>query len=319
MARAFIAGYGYHHPESRVTNADLVRSLETTSEWIESHTGILERRRAMDGVDTSDLGAEAVRRMLDATGSPSPDVELLICATSTPDTLAPATASWICEKLGLDAVPFDMNASCSGFIYGLAVAEALMATRGLRRVILCAAEKYSRVVDHGDRRFEIFFGDSAGALLLQPEAPEVGVELVDVTMSSRNEGTELALTPVQGYFSMDGTAIKPIATEMLVASASEMLERNRLQVTDLRAFMAHQMNYRLLEDLVDALGVSEDQHWHNVQTAGNQGGAGVLTTFCAGLERNRDDLSDGDLFLLTVVGSGFTAGSALLRWVDKRR
>ena len=118
---------------------------------------------------------------------------------------------------------------------------------------------------------------------------------------------------------MDGTAIKPIATEMLVASASEMLERNRLQVTDLRAFMAHQMNYRLLEDLVDALGVSEDQHWHNVQTAGNQGGAGVLTTFCAGLERNRDDLSDGDLFLLTVVGSGFTAGSALLRWVDKRR
>jgi len=150
MARAFIAGYGYHHPESRVTNADLVRSLETTSEWIESHTGILERRRAMDGVDTSDLGAEAVRRMLDAAGSPSPDVELLICATSTPDTLAPATASWICEKLGLDAVPFDMNASCSGFIYGLAVAEALMATRGLRRVILCAAEKYSRVVDHGD-------------------------------------------------------------------------------------------------------------------------------------------------------------------------
>jgi 3-oxoacyl-[acyl-carrier-protein] synthase-3 len=117
---------------------------------------------------------------------------------------------------------------------------------------------------------------------------------------------------------MDGAAIKPIATEMLVRSASDMLERNDLDMSDLRAFMAHQMNYRLLEDLVDALGVREEQHWHNVQTAGNQGGAGVLTTLCAGLERHADELADGDLFMLTVVGSGFTAGSALLRYVDTR-
>jgi 3-oxoacyl-[acyl-carrier-protein] synthase-3 len=318
MPRTFIAGHGHHHPATRLTNADLTRSLATTAEWIESHTGILERRRAVDGVDTSDLAVEAIRAALDGAGWAERDVELLICATSTPDTLAPATASWICNKLGMSAVPFDMNASCSGFIYGLAVADALLTTRGLKRVVLSAAEKYSRVVDHEDRRFEIFFGDSAGALLLQPDAPAAGLELVDLTMSARNEGTGLALTPVKGFFSMDGAAIKPIATEMLVRSANEMLERNELDISDLRAFMAHQMNYRLLEDLVDALGVGEEQHWHNVQTAGNQGGAGVLTTLCAGLERHADELADGDLFMLTVVGSGFTAGSALLRYVDTR-
>ena len=236
----------------------------------------------------------------------------------TPDTLAPATASWICNKLGLRAVPFDMNASCSGFIYGLAVADALIATRGLRRAVLTAAEKYSRVVDHEDRRFEIFFGDSAGALLLQPDVPAIGLELVDLTMDARSEGTELALTPVKGFFSMDGAAIKPIATDMLVQSARAMLDRNELAIGDLRAFMAHQMNYRLLEDLVEALGVAEEQHWHNVQKAGNQGGAGVLTTLCAGLDDHASELRDADLLMLTVVGSGFTAGSALLRYTDTR-
>jgi 3-oxoacyl-[acyl-carrier-protein] synthase III len=316
MPATFIAGHGHHHPEARVTNEDLVRSLETTAGWIESHTGILERRRAVDGVDTSDLAVEALGAALGRAGWDRGDVELLICATSTPDTLAPATASWVAGKLGMTAVPFDMNASCSGFIYGLAVADALLSARGLRRVALVAAEKYSRVVDHEDRRFEIFFGDSAGALLLQPERPEVGLELVDLTMAARNEGTGLALTPIKGFFSMDGAAIKPIATDMLVTSAREMLERNSLEMGDLRAFMAHQMNYRLLEDLVAALEVADEQHWHNVQTAGNQGGAGVLTTMCAGLDRG--DLSDGDLLLLTVVGSGFTAGSALLRYVDTR-
>src|SRR2546423_3600530 len=274
MARTYIAGHGYHHPEARLTNDDLVRSLDTTADWIESHTGIRERRRAVDGVDTSDLAVAAMRAALDGSGWSERDVELLICATSTPDTLAPATASWIAGKLGMSAVPFDLNASCSGFIYGLAVADALMSARGLERVVLSAAENYSRVVDHEDRRFEIFFCDSAGALLLQPEPPAAGLEVVDVTMAAHNEGTDLALTPVKGFFSMDGAAIRPIATDLLVRSARETLERNELEIGDLRAFMAHQMNYRLLEDLVEALGVSDQQHWHNVTTAGNQGGAG---------------------------------------------
>jgi 3-oxoacyl-[acyl-carrier-protein] synthase-3 len=318
MASTFIAGHGYHHPPGRLTNADIVARLDTTADWIESHTGILERARATADVDTSDLAVEAIRAALDGSGWDGADVEMLVCATSTPDTLAPATASWICGKLGIGALPLDLNASCAGFIYGLAVVDSLMQTRGLSRVVLTAAEKYSRVVDHDDRRFEIFWGDGAGALLMQPERPELGLELVDVSMSARNEGAELAVTPINGFFNMDGAAIKPIATDMLVRSATDMLERNGLAVSDLAAFMAHQMNWRLLEELVEALGVTDEQHWHNVQTCGNQGGAGVLTTLCAGLEDERDRLRDGDLLLLTVVGSGFAAGSALLRYVDTR-
>jgi 3-oxoacyl-[acyl-carrier-protein] synthase-3 len=313
VAKTFIAGSGYHHPEPRLTNADLERLVDTSDEWIMRHTGIRERRRAPDGVDTSDLAVAATKRALDRSGIAGGDLDALICATSTPDCLAPATASYVCNKMGVRALAFDLNASCSGFVYGLAVAQGLMEAHGLDCVALCAAEKYTRVIDYDDRRFAIFFGDGAGTVILKRERPAAGAEIVDVRLSSRNEGAELAVTPVKGFFSMDGPAIKPIATDLLVSSAREMLDRHGLRISDLSAFMAHQMNYRLLEDLVAELGVSEDQHWHNVELAGNHGGAGIVTTLCAGLERNT--LRDGDLLLLTVVGSGFTAGSALLRCV----
>ena len=316
MARTFIVGSGYHHPEARLTNADLEQLVHTSDEWIMAHTGIRERRRADEDVNTSDLAVAATTSALESAGWPGEDLDLLICATSTPDRLAPSTASYVCNKMGLRAVGFDLNASCSGFVYGLAVADGLMTRDGARRVALSAAEKYTRVIDYEDRRFAIFFGDGAATVALQSEPPERGLEVVDVSMSSRNEGADLAITPVKGFFSMDGAAIKPIATDLLVRSATDMLERHGLAIGDLRAFMAHQMNYRLLEDLVEALGVSDEQHWHNVEVAGNQGGAGIVTTLCAGVER--ESLSDGDLLLLTVVGSGFTAGSALLRYVDTR-
>ncbi len=316
MVGTYIAGTGYHHPERVLTNADLIVRIDTSEEWIVSHTGIQARNIAADDVDTSDLAVLAIRSALERGGWTVHDVDLLICATSTPDTLAPATAAHAAEKLGLRGIHFDINASCSNFAYGLAVARGLMVAQGQRRLVLSTAEKYSRVVDYADRRFAIFFGDSAAAVLLQPDPPVLGAEVVDIRLSSHNEGAGLALTPVQGWFTMDGAAIKPIATRLLVESAGDMLDAHGLTIADLRAFMAHQMNYRLLEDLVEALGVRDDQHWHNVQTRGNQGGAGIVTTLCAGIAS--EPLADGDLLLLSVVGSGFTAGSVLLRWIDRR-
>jgi len=317
MEGTFIAASGYHHPPRELTNADLVARMDTSADWILSHTGIESRNLAAEDVDTSDLAVAATSAALRRGGWSPEDVELLICATSTPDTLAPATAAHASEKLGLTGIHFDLNASCSNFVYGLAVARGLMATQGLRRIALSAAEKYSRVVDYEDRRFAIFFGDSAGTVLLQDERPALGAEIVDIRLRSHNEGADLALTPVRGWFSMDGAAIKPIATRLLVESATEMLEANGLEVGDLRVFLAHQMNHRLLEDLVEILGVREEQHWHNVSTRGNQGGAGIVTALCAGIEDPDRRLDDGDLLLLTVVGSGFSAGSALLRWIDE--
>jgi 3-oxoacyl-[acyl-carrier-protein] synthase-3 len=313
VSPTFIAGSGYHHPEARLTNADLEAMVDTSDEWIMRHTGIRERRRAAEDVDTSDLAVIATQRALDSAGLAGADLDAVICATSTPDFLVPATASFVANKMGLRAVAFDLNASCSGFVYGLAVADSLMEAHGFGRVALVAAEKYTRVTDYEDRRTAIFWGDGAGAVVLSRERPAAGAEVVDVSLTGHNEGAELAVTPVGGFFTMNGPAIRPIATDLLVRSAREMLDRHGLGVSDLRAFMSHQMNMRLLEALVAELGVTDEQHWHNVELAGNQGGAGVATTLCAGLERG--DVRDGDHLLLTVVGTGFTAGSALLRGV----
>jgi 3-oxoacyl-[acyl-carrier-protein] synthase-3 len=313
----FIAGMGYHHPQRRVTNEDLVRRMDTSDEWILERTGIRERRYADEGVDTSDLGALATTKALEDVGWDPTELELLICATSTPDCLVPSTASYICNKLQLPSVALDVNAACSGFVYGLAVARGLMETSGFGRVALCTAEKYSRVVDPTDRRNAIFWGDSAATVMLQRDPPPVGAELIDVVLKNVNEGADLAKVPIHGYVAVEGNAVKPIADKGFTDSATHILERNRLSTEDLRAFMGHQVNLRVLESLADALGVN-GRHWHNVETLGNQGAAGVVTTFCAGIERHGGELEDGDLFLLTVFGAGFTSGSALLRWVDRR-
>ena len=312
----YMAEGAYHHPEGRITNADLAEMVDTTDEWIQKHTGISERRRADDGQDTSDLAVIATRAALSRAGWEPNDIDLLVCATSTPDSLTPATASYIAGELAMRALAFDVNASCSGFIYGLAVSDGLMLTQGHTRVALCTAEKYTKVTDYGDRSSCIFFGDSAATVLLQSERPARGAEVVDVRMRNINEGAHLVGTPVGGHLAMDGPGLKRIALPALVDSARDMLAAHDLGVGDLRAFMGHQVNYRLLEAVTETLGISEEQHWYNVRDKGNQGAAGVVTTLLGGIEKHRSTLRDGDLFLLTVVGAGFTNGSVLLRWID---
>jgi 3-oxoacyl-[acyl-carrier-protein] synthase-3 len=314
-SRTFINGLGVHHPERRVTNADLERRMDTSDEWIRDHTGIRERRYAPDDVDTSDLGAVALAGALEDARVEPDGLDVLICATSTPDALIPSTASYIANKLGLRAFAFDVNAACSGFVYGLAVAEGLMHAQGHERVAVCVAEKYTRVIDPEDRANSIFWGDAAAAVVLQAERPMVGLEIVDVNLSAHNQGADLVRIPIGGSFEMHGRAVKKIAFQGMADSALETLERNRLTVADLRGFVCHQANLRLVEALGERLGLEPGQNWHNVEMFGNQGAASVLTAFCHGLERNAQELQDGDLFLLTVYGSGFTAGSVLLRWV----
>jgi 3-oxoacyl-[acyl-carrier-protein] synthase III len=317
--RTFVSGMGYHHPERVVTNQHLMERMDTSDEWIREHTGIRERRYADDDVDTSDLGVVATSRALrDASLDPS-ELDVLICATSTPDALIPSTASYIANKLQLRATAFDVNAACSGFIYGLAVARGMLSANGEGRLALCAAEKYTRVIDPGDRANSIFWGDGAGTIVLQSERPVLGIEVVDVLLANHNEGADLVRIPIGGHFEMHGRAVKKIAFDGLVASATGILEQNELRPGDLRGFVSHQANLRMIEALADRLGLSDDQHWHNVELFGNQGAAGVLTAFCAGIEERLDELQDGDLFLLTVYGSGFTGGSALMRWLDGRR
>jgi 3-oxoacyl-[acyl-carrier-protein] synthase-3 len=313
-----VNGLGWHHPDRVVTNAELMRRMDTSDEWIRDHTGIRERRYAPDDVDTSDLGVIALERALHDANLDGDDLDLLVCATSTPDALIPSTASYIANKLGLRAVAFDVGAACSGFVYGLAVARGMLAANGHRRIAVCVPEKYTRVIDPEDRANSIFWGDAAGAVVLQPESPLVGLEVVDVELAAHNEGADLVRIRLGGSFEMHGRAVKKIAFQGMVDSATAMLERHGLRTADLRAFVSHQANLRMIEALAARLGIAEHQHWHNVEHFGNQGAAGVLAAFCANLEEHRDGLEDGDLFLLTVYGSGFTGGSVLLRWIDAR-
>ncbi len=314
----YIAGTGFHIPEKKLTNAQLIAMVDTSDQWILSHTGIEERRVATDDVDTSDLGVQATRAALAAARWRAEDLDLLVCATSTPDRLIPATASLIGMKMEIDPVAFDVNAACSGFVYGLAVAQALGVAHGYRRIALTTPEKYSRVTDYTDRATCVFFGDSAGTVLLQPDEPEAGFEVVDVVMANMNEGADFVITPVGGYFWQNGRRVLEYAMKGFSESAKDVLRRNELAPGDLKAWVGHQANLRALEAVAELVGIAPEQHWFNVDRCGNQGAAGVITTFCEEVVAREAEIAHGDLFLLTVFGSGFTTGSALLRRVDRR-
>jgi len=312
MTHCYIAGTGLHLPERILTNEDLKqRAPDSDSAWILKNTGIEERRVAPDDQDTSDLGCFATENALARTGWKADELDLLVCATSTPNTLIPATASHICKRMQVDPVAFDVNAACSGFVYGLATANGLMKTLGYKRVAMVTAEKYTRVTNYADRSTAIFFGDSASTVLMQHERPETGFEIVDVIMENVNAGAELVTTPVGGYFWQDGRRVKDQALKSFEKSARDILGKNGVTTADLRAFAGHQANMRVLETVAATVGVQPEQHWHNVSKCGNQGAAGVASTFCGRVET--ESLADGDLILLTVFGSGFTTGSALLR------
>jgi 3-oxoacyl-[acyl-carrier-protein] synthase III len=318
MPRAYISGTGYHLPQRVITNAELRKQIDSTEEWIVTHTGIVERRGAEAGQNTSDLGVLATRAALRRTGWKDEDLDLLICATSTPDALIPSTACYMGKKMGIDPVALDVNAACSGFVYGLAVADAMMQTGPWKRVAMCTAEKYTRVTDYTDRSSCIFFGDSAATVLLQTERPQVGFEIVDLLMANVNEGADYVVTPVGECFRQQGNKVKDYALKHFALSARTILGRNGLGVGDLRAFAGHQANLRVLELVANALDVPPEKHWHMVESCGNSGAAGAPLTFCSKVEQHEASLKAGDLFLVTVFGSGFTTGSVLLRRIDAR-
>jgi 3-oxoacyl-[acyl-carrier-protein] synthase-3 len=315
MSKVFIAGAGYHHPPERVTNADLEKLVATTDAWILERTGVAERRRAAPDVLTSDMGVLATRGALEAAGIGPRDLDLLVCATSSPDTMLPPAACHIAHKLGIDPVAFDVNAACAGFTYALAVSKSLMDAMGHRCVALCAADRYTTFVDYGDRRTCILFGDAAATIVLRREPPRRGgAEVVDVHLENWHAGIDLVRVPVGGYWHLESGTVNPAAGEIMWRAAQLLLDRHGLRASDLRAFIGHQANYRLLEEIAKRLGVVPEQHWSNVQTMGNQGAAGVLASYAAGVEEHAETLRDGDWILMTVVGAGCTGGSALLRW-----
>ena len=300
-----ITGWGSSLPEKVLTNTDLEGWLDTSDEWIRERTGIGERR--VGGI-TSDMAVEAAQQALARAGVAPEDVDVLVLATTTPDQTVPATASTVQEVLGLDCGAFDLNAACSGFVYGLVVAHGLLAV-GHRCALVVGADALSRIVDWEDRGTAILFGDAGGAVVLQA-AVDDGVLAWD--LSSDGSGRSLLYADVGDTMKMDGREVYRRAVRIIVTSAERTLERAGIGVDELALLVPHQANQRIMDAACRRLGVPDERVVSVLERTGNTSAASIPFALAQAADEGR--LAEGDLVLLVGFGAGMTGASALVRW-----
>ena len=320
---AVLDGIGVAVPRRVVTNDDLAQRLDTSDEWIRTRTGIAQRRIAAPAVATSDLAFEAAEALLKTT--PGADIGALVVATTSADHPMPGVAPLVAARLGLGAVPaFDVQAVCSGFIYGLASGAGLIAAGIADRVMVIGAEVMSRIVDQDDRATAVLFGDGAGAVTLRVGRPDELGAIGPFDLGSDGEQARQLFmetggtrTPVvdedtrrRRFLRMDGKQVYRHAVRRMTESSQRLLERAGLTVGDVDRFVAHQANLRILMAVADRLGIPEERRVSNVDRYGNTSAASIpLALADAGLR-------PGERILLTAFGSGFTWGSTLMTWPE---
>lgn len=323
-----IAGLGAYLPSARVTNDDLARVLDTSDEWIRSRTGIVVRHRAAPEEATSDLAVAATRAALDDAGVVASDLVALIVATTTPDHPIPATAPLVAAALGIGVPAFDVNAACSGFVFGLHVAATTaLALDG--PVALVGAETLSRAVDPEDRSVAVLFGDGAGAVVLRPDPAAklgpfaLGVDGTDPSMlwtragGSRLPVDEDVLASGADHLTMRGGDVYRHAVARMSEASSQVLERSGLAVGDVDLLVAHQANRRILDAVAQRLGVAPERCHVTVEDHGNTSAASIPLALVDARDRGR--LLGGERVLLTAFGAGLTWGACLVRWSTPSR
>jgi 3-oxoacyl-[acyl-carrier-protein] synthase-3 len=319
-----ISGTGSALPGNAVSNAQLAntlaaRGVETSDEWIVARTGIRQRYLAEPGVNTADLGARAARAALLAAGRNSGDVDLIIVATSTPDQIFPSTACLIQSQLGAGgATAFDVQAVCSGFVYGLVIADAMIRSGLNRRALVIGAELFSRILDWNDRATCVLFGDGAGAVVVE-RADAPGVLASELKADGSQAGVlctagRVAQGKVEGhpFLTMDGPAVFKLAVNVLGTSALEVLRSARLNTSELDWLIPHQANVRILNAVAKRVGVAADKLVATVDQHGNTSAASVPLALDVAVRDGR--IKNGQHLMLQGVGGGFTWGSVLLRW-----
>lgn len=326
MTGTAILGTGSYVPERVVTNEQLIASgLDTSHEWILEKTGIRERRIAGSEEATSDLAVCAAKRALEMAGLKAADLDLIICATSSPDHPIPATASIIQHKLGCAAGALDVNAVCSGFVYALSVGFALRSSGQARHVLVIGADTYSRLLDWGDRRSAVFFGDGAGAVVLGP-APGPDWLLSSVHGSdgggadkimiaaggSRLPATEEHVRARLTRFHMDGRAVWNFALDRMPAAVREVAARAGLSVADIGLLIPHQSNQRMLEACCESLGLEKERMFLNVDRYANTAAASIAIALDEALRQRR--IGPGEPVVLVGFGGGLSWSAVCLRW-----
>ena len=301
-----LTGWGVGLPDRVVTNDELSLSLATSDEWIAERTGIRERRV---GGSASTLGLAAARAALDVAHVEPSAIDAILLATTTPDRLIPATAPLIQEALGAQCPAVDLNAACSGFMYGLWLSRGLLAT-GSKRILLIGAEHLSRWVDWDDRAMAVLFGDGAGAVVL--ESTEDAGDLLGFDVGSDGSLMHLISCEHGGTIQMDGKETFRRAVRIMVDSAQRALKEASLSIEDVSLVVPHQANQRIIQAACDRLGVDVDRAVSVIDRYGNTSSASIPLALVDALGEGR--VKPGNVLLLTGFGAGMTWASAVLRW-----
>ena len=319
-----ITGTGSYLPPRRLTNADLAAELaaqgvETSDEWIVERTGIRARHFAADGVNASDLGVEAARRAMQAAGREAAEIDLIIVATSTPDMVFPSSAAILQHKLGVAGCPaFDVQAVCSGFVYALTVADAMIKTGSASCALVIGAEVFSRILDFKDRTTCVLFGDGAGAVVLEA-SDEPGILATDLHADGKHAGILCVPGHVSGgqvlgspMLQMDGQAVFKLAVGVLEESARAALAKAGRTEADIDWLIPHQANIRIMQSTARKLKLGADKVVVTVDQHGNTSAASIPLALDTAVRDGR--IQRGQTLMLEGVGGGFTWGSVLLRY-----
>ena len=321
-----ISGVGSYVPAKVLTNAELARMIETTDEWITTRTGIKERRIAAKNEFTSDLATQAALRAMRRAGVTADQVDLIIVATATPDMPFPSTACLVQRKIGAHrAAAFDLEAACSGFIYGLEIGQQFIMSRTYDTVLIIGAEKLSTIVDWKDRNTCVLFGDGAGAAVLQNRPNSHG--LLTAVMGADGRKADLLFMAGGGsrcpasaesvaarmhYLRMDGKETFKNAVQAMQTAAEEALRRCEIDISRIKCIIPHQANLRIIEAVGERLGARPEQLFVNVQKYGNTSAASVAIALDEAVSSGQ--IQRGDLILLVVFGAGLTWGAAVIEW-----
>ena len=323
--RAAITGVEGYLPDYVFTNEELETMVDTNDQWIVERTGIKERRLLKgEGLGTSFMGIKAVEQLLKNTDTNPADIDLLICCTVTGDMQFPATANVIANAIGaVNSFSYDINAACSGFIYGLSTASQFIETGMYKKIVVVGADKMSSIVDYKDRATCIIFGDGAGAVLLEPTDDGTGVQ--DFYLRSDGSGEKFLYQPAGGsrqpashetvdarghYIKQEGKSVFKFAVTNMADAAGKVMEKNHLKGEDIAFLVPHQANKRIIDATARRMGIEDDKVMLNIEKYGNT----TSGTIPLCLWDYKDQLKKGDNLILAAFGGGFTWGAIYLKW-----
>ena len=328
--KATITTTAQYLPERLLSNQELEKMVDTTNEWILSRTGIENRHLVKEGEATSDMGTQIAKRLLEKSGKSPEEIDLILVATSTPDFPVVSTAALIQDKIGaINAWGYDIVAACTGFVYAMETGSKLVESGQYKCVIVIGSDTMSSIIDYTDRNTCVIFGDGGGGVILEPTENENGI--LDAILHTDGSGHKYLTVPAGGslnpasqktidnkmhYVYQDGKTVFKFAVKNMADVSKQILDKNKLIGSDIKLFIPHQANKRIIDAAAKRCGIKDEQVLVNINKYGNTTAGTIPIALNEAVESGR--LVEGDLLLLAAFGGGFTWGSMLIRWGDAK-